>query len=331
METYTPDVHIDCNKGLSKMMVQKLTNMITTPALIILCVLFSGPLLAAELQPFADTHLHYNVDQAEITETADALRVLIENNVVFGIVSSRPPALALELAEASGGWVIPFFMPYLEPERKIDWVFDKRVLPAARAALASGQYKGLGEMHLISGYTPSLKDRNEIIDGILDLAEEFDVPALIHAEASSHLYFLPLCQRHPRARIVWVHAGSRLRPASVSKLMRACPNVWADLSARDHMRYGKTNPIVDDNGELLPEWNNLVMEFQDRIMLGSDPYYYEGIATWDSANTGWDYTSEVLAFHRRWLEAVPDDVRKKLMLDNAVEFYRLSTKDLRKN
>jgi hypothetical protein len=314
-----------------KMMVNKLASLITTPGLIILCALFSDHLLAEEIQPFADTHLHFNVDQAEVTETADALRVLKENNVVFGIVSSRPPALALELARASDGWIIPFFMPYLEPERKVDWVFDKRVLPAARAALASGQYQGLGEMHLISGYTPSLKERSEIIDGILDLAEEFDVPALIHAEASSHLYFQPLCQRHPRARIVWAHAGSRLRPTRVVELMRACPNVQADLSARDHMRYGKSNPIVDDKGQLLPEWYDIVMEFQDRIMLGSDPYYYEGLATWDAANTGWDHVSEVLAFHRRWLDAIPAGVRKKLMIDNAMEFYRLSTKDLRKN
>ena len=311
----------------------KLNNLIyMAAAIILLYAASSNQMMAAEMQPFADTHLHYNADQAEITETGDALRVLIENNVVFGIVSSRPPALALELAEASGGWIIPFFMPYLEAERKADWFFDERVLPAARDALASGRYKGLGEMHLISGFTPSLKHRNEIIDGILDLAEEFDVPALIHAEASSHLYFLPLCQRHPSARIVWVHAGSRLRPSRVGKLMRACPNVWADLSARDHMRYGKTNPIVDDDGKLLPEWHDLVMEFQDRIMLGSDPYYYEGTATWEGANTGWNHVTEVLAFHRRWLSQLPVDVRQKLALGNAVRFYRLSIeKDLRAN
>jgi hypothetical protein len=314
-------------------MLRKLTNFnLLATAIILLFTIFSNQLMAAEMLPFADTHLHYNPDQAEITDTSDALRVLIENNVVFGIVSSKPPALALELAKASGGWIIPFFMPYLEAERKADWFFDERVLPAAREALQSGRYKGLGEMHLISGFTPSLKQRNEIIDGMLDLAVEFDVPALIHAEASSHLYFLPLCQRHPQARIVWVHAGSRLRPSRVVKLMRACPNVWADLSARDHMRYGKTNPIVDDEGKLLPEWHDLVMEFQDRIMLGSDPYYYEGTATWEKANTGWNHVSEVLAFHRRWLSALPVDVREKLALGNAVKFYRLSTeKDLRKN
>jgi len=290
----------------------------------------SYQLMAADLPPLADVHLHFNTDQMEVTDTADALRTLTENNVVFGVVSSKPPALALELADASDGWIIPFFMPYLEPERKVDWFRDKRVLPAAREALVSGRYQGLGEMHLIAGYTPSLNQRHDIIDGMLDLAEEFDVPVLIHAEASSQLYFRPLCLRHPQARIVWVHAGSPLPPAHVSELLRACPNVWVDLSARDHMRYGKINPIVNDNGQLLPEWREFMLAFQDRIMLGSDPTYYEGVATWEAANTGWNHISEVLAFHHRWLNAFAGGIRQKLALQNAIRFYRLSVeKDLR--
>ncbi len=291
---------------------------------------FSLKLMAADSHPLVDTHLHFNVDQMEVTDTSDALRTLVENNVVFGIVSSKPPALALELANASGGWIIPFFMPYLEPERKIDWFRDKRALPAARDALRSGLYKGLGEMHLIAGYAPPLNQRHKIIDGMLDLAEEFDVPALIHAEASSERYFLPLCLRHPKARIVWVHAGSPLPPAKTGKLLRSCPNVWVDFSARDHMRYGKINPIVSNDGQLLPEWREFTLEFQDRIMLGSDPVYYEGVATWEAANTGWNHVGEVLDFHRRWLTGLPANVRQKLLLKNAIGFFRLSVEnDLR--
>jgi len=305
------------------MTFQKPAKQITALALL----LISNQLMAADLAPLADVHLHFNTDQMEVTDTADALHTLTESNVVFGIVSSKPPALALELADASGGWIIPFFMPYLEPERKVDWFHDKRVLPAAREALVSGRYQGLGEIHLIAGYTPSLNQRHDIIDGILDLAEEFDVPVLIHAEASNQLYFRPLCLRHPQARIVWVHAGSPLPPAQVTELLRACPNVWVDLSARDHMRYGKINPIVDDDGLLLPDWHMFTLEFQDRIMLGSDPTYYEGVATWEAANTGWNHVGEVLAFHRHWLKALPADIRQKLTLQNAMKFYRLSAEE----
>lgn len=290
----------------------------------VILIIASGSLQAAELPPLADVHLHYNADQAESLETTDALSRLARNNVVFGIVSSRPPSLALELAEASGGWIIPFFMPYLEPERKADWFYDERVLPAARDALASGRFRGLGEMHLIAGLAPPLKKRNAIIDGILDLAQEFDAPAVIHAEASNYRYFLPLCLRHPQARIIWAHAGSVLPPDQVGELMRACPNVWVDLSARDHMRYGKTNPIVGKDGRLLPGWHEFVQEFQDRIMLGSDPYYYEGDVTWDAPNTGWNHVDEVLGFHRRWLGALPTDIQRKIALENAIRYFGLS-------
>lgn len=312
------------------MIIHKPAELATILVRIVILAVYSSQLMAADRQPLADTHLHYDDDQAEVTFVSDALQTLRKNNVVFAIVSSKPPALALELADASGGWIIPFFMPYLKPERKIDWFRDKRVLPASREALLSGRYNGLGEIHLISGFAPPLKHRHVTIDGMLDLAEEFDVPVLVHAEASSHLYFLPLCLRHLQARIVWVHAGSPLQPDQVGKLLRACPNVQVDFSARDHMRYGWAHPIVDDEGQLLPEWHEFTLEFQNRIMLGSDPGYYEGIATWDSANTGWDYVSEVLDFHRRWLSSLPANISQKLALQNAINFYRLSAeKDLR--
>jgi len=106
--------------------------------------------------------------------------------------------------------------------------------------------------------------------------------------------------------------------------MNACPNVWVDMSSRDHLRYGNNDPIVNDKGQLLPEWRKFVMKFQNRIMLGSDPYYYESMFTWDAANTGWDHVSEVLAFHRRWLNELPTNVRQKIALGNAMRFYRLS-------
>lgn len=280
-------------------------------------LLAAGLALAAESFPLADVHLHYNPDQAEVTGIDEALGRLAANNVIVGVVSSKPPGLALELADASGGRVIPFFMPYLEPERKADWFDDARVLPAARAALESGRYVGLGEMHLIVGFAPSLKQRHPVVDSMLDLATEFAVPAVIHAEASSHLYFLPLCLRHPQATIIWAHAGSPLPPGQVGELMAACPNVWIDLSARDHMRYGQTNPIVGEDGRLLPGWLDLVTDFQDRVLVGSDPFFYDGDATWDTPNTGWDYLGEVLEFHRRWLAGLPEPVRRKVALENA--------------
>lgn len=290
--------------------------------LLITAFFCNGAVYAADdALPLADIHLHYNADQAEVIEAGEVMQILHDNNVAFGIVSSRPPGLAADLAEESGGWLVPFFMPYLEPDRKADWFFDDRVLAASREALASGRFKGLGEMHLIVGFAPSLKKHHEVIDGMLELAAEYDVVALIHAEASNYRYFLPLCLRHPQAKILWAHAGSVLPPEQVGELMRACPNVWIDMSARDHMRYGQTNPIVGDDGHLLPGWNELILAFQDRVLVGSDPYYYEGDATWDTPNTGWNFVTEIISFHRRWLAALPREIQVKLTLDNALNLF----------
>jgi len=300
------------------MKIPALTNtLVLIPFLVILC----AGAQASEEMPIADVHIHYNIDQAEVTDTEDAIKQLNDNNVLFSVISSKPPAMALDLVEAAGGWIIPFYMPYLEPDRKRDWYFDERVLPASREALKSGRFKGLGELHLIVGYAPALNKPQEVIDGMLELAKEFDVPVNIHAEASSHLYFLPLCQRHPDVKIQWAHAGSPLPPDEVASLLRACPNVWVDLSARDHMRYGQMYPIIDDKGYLLPEWQKFVIEFQDRIMIGSDPTYFEGEATWDMANTGWNHVSEVIAFHRRWMSAFPLEVQAKIATENARRFF----------
>lgn len=280
--------------------------------------------------PLADVHLHLNWDQLEVVDTAQALRRLERNGVVLGVVSSTPPVLAARLAEASGGWVIPMFMPYLEPVRKRDWFLDERVLPAARAALASGVYRGLGEMHLIVGFAPSLETHNEVIDGMLALAVEFDVPASIHAEASSYRYFEPLCRRHAKARIVWAHAGGVLPPGQVARLMRACPNVWVDLSARDPMRYGKVHPITERTGGLTGPWRDFVIAFQDRVMVGSDPFFRESLNSWDGPNTGWNYLDTLTAFHRAWIDRLPDDVARKIRLDNAVRFFRVGESGLRR-
>lgn len=299
------------------MKIPILTNTLLIPFLVILC----AGAQASEEMPIADVHIHYNIDQAEVTDTEDALKQLNDNNVLFGVISSKPPAMALDLVDAAGGWIIPFYMPYLEPDRKRDWYFDERVLPASREALKSGRFKGLGELHLIVGYAPALNKPQEVIDGMLELAKEFDVPINIHAEASSHLYFLPLCQRHPDVKIQWAHAGSPLPPDEVALLLRACPNVWVDLSARDHMRYGQMYPIINDKGYLLPEWRKFVIEFQNRIMIGSDPTYLEGEASWEMANTGWNHVSEVIAFHRRWLDGLPAEIRAKIATENARRFF----------
>ncbi len=291
---------------------------------IALVVVVTATALAQESETFADTHLHYNWDQVETVTPKAAIQRLSDNDVVLAVVSSTPPELALELRRAGGAWVVPLFMPYLEPERRHSWFNDERVLGATEQALASGEYFGIGEFHLNSGFAPSPKNRHPVVDGLMDLAARFDVPALIHTEASDYRYFLPLCERHPGVRIQWAHAGGILPPEQVDALLTACPNVWAELAARDNERYISA-PIVDARGALLPAWERLVRKYPDRFLTGSDPVWpVDNRHPWDQPDTGWDRIDTYIDFHRRWIGFLPEALAEKLRVGNAQEFYRLA-------
>lgn len=288
----------------------------------------SGPLLAATLwlaaagagaqpAPFADVHLHYNWDHEELIEPGEAVRRLKANHVVLGVVSGVPTKRALKLRRAAGPWVIPLFSPYIHHRGRTDWFTDPEVVEQARAGLQSGAFYGIGEVHFIAGVGPPFA--NEVFQGLLDLAREFDVPVLIHTESSSHAYFEHVCRRNPEVRFQWAHAGARLGPEEVGALMEACPNVWTEFSARDPERYGR---FADAEGRLDPAWVELLRRFPDRFMTGSDPVWPPGsLYRWDVADSGWDRLGQFLDYHRRWLDRLPPELARKIRLDNARAFY----------
>jgi hypothetical protein len=284
--------------------------------LILFLVLIFSTAVASAAPPFADIHLHYNWDQKDIISAQEAVRRLQANNVVLATVSSTPSELALELAQAGSPWILPFFSPYLSPRHRDLWFMDDSVLDAAQRGLASGQYKGIGEVHVWSGFRPQWK--NKILTGLLTLAEKFQVPFLIHTEASSHLFFAPLCQKYPDVRFLWAHAGGRLKPALIDQLMQKCPNVWAEVSVRDRWRY---HSLVDDENQLLPGWRELFIKYQDRFMTGTDPVWnvVDG-HRWANADEGWDHYDRLLQFHRDWLQQLPPEVEVKIRLNNAKLF-----------
>jgi len=119
--------------------------------------------------PFADVHLHYNWDHAETIGAGEAADMLRERNVVFGVVSSVPSAFAQKLVAVGGGRIVALWSPYYRAGNRHDWFFDPEVVEQARAALASGDYVGLGEMHLTAGLGP--RRDNPVVQGLLKLAQ----------------------------------------------------------------------------------------------------------------------------------------------------------------
>jgi hypothetical protein len=276
---------------------------------------FSFPAFAMD-KPFADIHVHFNWDQKEIVSAQQIVEKIRKQNVAFTIVSGTPSSLALELHAADPQRVVPFFSPYITPSSRSTWYKDQNVLSQAEQGLADKQYLGIGELHLWAGMPP--RADNAIFQGLLNLAEKYQVPFLIHTEAGDYRFFLPICQSRPKVRFLWAHAGGTLAAEQVKPVLQRCANVWVELSARDPWRY---NTLVDKNNQLLPGWLALCKEFPDRIMTGTDPVWsVRKGQRWDAADDGWDHFEELLAFHRNWLAQLPPAVEEKIRIGNARRF-----------
>ena len=287
----------------------------------VLFALLAAQLPAREPGPVADMHLHYKWTQQEVTTPAAAVTRLADEHVVMGVVIGTPAELALELRRLAPGKIVALYSPYRVPGDWHRWSHDPGVVSRVRAALASGDYHGIGELHLLGGFAPRL-EKATVLRGLMRLAAEYDAPIMLHTEFSRPRMLLELCRRYPDTRIIWAHAGAILPPAQVARVLEGCPNVWAGLAARDPWRF-VDHPITDADGRLLPAWRALLLRFPGRFMLGSDPVWpVERMDQWDRPDTGWQELGRFWAFHRGWLRQLPPAVARRIACANAVALFR---------
>jgi len=268
-------------------------------------------------QPFADVHVHFNWDQKEIISAREVVARLKRANIAFTVVTSTPSELALEIKQAGGDLIIPFFSPYTHALGKQDWYLNERTLQLAEEGLRSGQYQGIGEVHFMAGFRP--KTDNPIFTRLLALARQYAVPVLIHVDASSEQKFVDICRHNPRLKLIFAHAGGNLYANHIRRVIEQCDNVMIELSARDPWRYGG---LTGDDDLLLPVWRELVLEYPERFLVGTDPVWkVTRTQTWDQPDDGWDHFEQLLAYHRNWIAALPAAVQRRLSLENARQFF----------
>lgn len=277
------------------------------------------------LAPMADVHLHFNWNQEEVISAEEVIAILRKQNVQLAVVFSRPSKMALKLREAGGDWVIPFWSPYYKAGIKHKWYRYREVVTEARKALASGKFYGIGEMHLVSGAGP--RRNNPVVQGLIKLAREFNVPMNVHTDASKHGFFLPICKKNPDVRFIWAHAGGVLQADEVGRLMAKCPNVWVEFSARDPWHYGD----FTDNGRVSADWVALFNKYPDRFMLGVDPVWNaQQTYRWFEADEGWLHYAKINNYHRQWVAQLGPVLERKIRIDNARKFFAYALKKRRK-
>ncbi len=271
-----------------------------------------APSAAEPPLPLVDLHVHYNGWVAPGLPPEEAARRLQAHGAIGGVVSSTPTANALRLAARAPGVLVPFFRPYLTEGHRGTWHQDPAVLREAEAALAAGQYRGIGEVHL-SAANAGADAGNPILVGLLRLARRHRVPVQVHVDAPDIPVLEALLAAFPTVPVIWAHAGGWAEPGQVEALLINHPNLWVEFSARDPFRYGSVAPLVEASGGFTPAWAALARRFSDRLMVGSD----------SGSPADWDRLGELYAFHRRWLAGLPREVAEAIAFRNAARLLGL--------
>jgi hypothetical protein len=265
---------------------------------------YRGPLFAA--------HLHYN-DEAFISShsVADVLGRMQRSGVRAIIANSRPNdgtktlASAKSQAQAAGVQVVPFIRLYRNRADYSGWFNDPSihdmVLAELAAGTAAGPYRGLGEFHLYE----SANANGPTAVRLMQLAQARELAVLAHVDDAA----IDLLLAHaPQARLIWAHTGIGGAPVSrVRSLLERYPRLMGELSYRPG--------LTASTGRLSTEWKELLSEFPDRFMVGSD--------TW--INARWQAYESLMQEARAWLGDLDPAAARRIAWENGAGLFGLQT------
>lgn len=158
----------------------------------------------------------------------------------------------------------------------------QQLLRAAEEDLAAGRVKGIGEVFVnninsapqIAGFARKARADAPSIRRLYELASRYDGFLAVHMEpdVDSVAQLEALLASDPRGRVLWNHCGSRTTAAQARALLAVHPNLFCDLAVRYPPVLRNREPVrrVFDSAGLDPNWQQLLEEFSDRFLLGTD-------------------------------------------------------------
>jgi predicted TIM-barrel fold metal-dependent hydrolase len=269
--------------------------------------------------PIIDLHFHPDLVWGDVSVLFDRVGVR-----AAGSGPSGPDSIAIASAQANPGRIIPFG----GGERARDLVlrhgadaWDMRVaavdeyLAGLEASLRAGLLVGIGEVHVnnwSSNIIGSPRYRypadSPLLQRLAELAGRHRVPLSLHmdAEASSVAEMERLLRAHPDAALLWAHTGHFAEPDLLRRLLAEHPNLYCELSYRVSIAGSRNGIPVDQGGRLRDSWRQLIEEFPDRFVIGTD-------LSWPSPS---QYEAHI-AFWRRILEQLSPETAEKVAFRNA--------------
>ena len=223
---------------------------------------------------FTDAHVHLNDPEMQ-------LRLMRESGTRRAIVfwgRNSTNELLIQWTQQHPGRFIPFasISPERSSYRKYWDAGDTALLDVLNNHLKQGVVRGIGEISVAHFPGRGFPEANygplhPLMRGIMDLAQQYDVPLNIHCEITHIREFEQLLRAYPKVTVIWAHGG--YTPYYIAKRMLAGhPNLLYELSARTW----KTHPrspdytILEAGVRVWPRWLRLIEENPDRFLIGTD-------------------------------------------------------------
>jgi len=246
-------------------------------------VLLQQRTVAQQEPPIIDLHLHAENgwDMGGLANLFDRLGVARAGNGPGG-----PDTLALSFARRLSGRFIPFaalgeLAFHLQNEGTAAWSLQSQgilqYLSRLEGELASGQYKGIGEVFPNNLHTHGswlafrFPADSPLMRRLWAYSAKYRVPISVHLEAdlTSVAEMERLLDITPQGTFIWAHTGFFADPPLLARLFQQHPDLSAELSWRDE-RSGNLRQQISIGGQLKPDWKDLLEQFPDRFVIGTD-------------------------------------------------------------
>jgi Tat protein secretion system quality control protein TatD with DNase activity len=221
-----------------------------------------------------DAHVHLN-------DEAMQLALMDEYGVARAVVfwgRNSDNAKILAAVERRPTRFIPFAS--VSPERsayRAQWARDDpAILAELGALLASGSFKGIGEISVAheaaAGFAATdFSPTSQTMLGIMALARRHRVPVMVHCEITRIAELEEMLRRFPEVAVIWAHGGYS-DAATARRVLQGHPNLYYELSARTWPRHPRSAdyPIVQPDGTVQGPWLALVESMPGRFLVGTD-------------------------------------------------------------
>jgi hypothetical protein len=263
---------------------------------IILITLLSLPLNTLRAEALFDAHLHYSAADADRYSPQQIIDKLVKNDIHHAVVSGTPAVHTARLYRQAPTRIVPFLGIYRSRDDKLTWPHDDTLPARVAAALETGPWRGIGELHIFAG------DRHSpVFRRIVELAAQHRLPLQIHADPAVIDTVYDIAASQP---VIWAHAGTFPYPDLLADYLQRYPALRVDLSVRDER--------IAPHGKLSDEWYELFVRFPDRFLVGVDTF---STARWH------DFDAAVTTL-RHWLAQLPKAVARQLAYENAAGLFQ---------